>query len=357
MAAVKDPEEVRMSLGDHLEELRYRLILGLIGPVAIALALLAVGNQLIIFLCQPLFAAQVAAKLPPQVIITDAQTAFMVYMKIAFIGGIVLGLPWLMWQLWMFVAPGLYPSERKLVTRLAPFSAVLTFLGLSFMYYVMLPFTLWFFISFTTGWFQINENDLKPTWVQETLVQGTEKPPEGHVDQKPLNLPQRWEDPAKPNPGDAWFKLPEGEIRVFDGKDLHKVSLTKSQSMITPLFELGAYISMVMTLALANAVAFQLPLVMLILGWIGLITHEQAAAVRKYAFFGCFVIGAVLTPADPGSMFALALPLYALYELGILLIRMVGKRHSEWDDDDDDDDDDEDEDEEDDADQTLPATT
>lgn len=95
-------------------------------------------------------------------------------------------------------------------------------------------------------------------------------------------------------------------------------------SLIVTIPDAVIYIKLVLMLALAFAVAFQLPLVIWTLGKVGIFDHQQLRGARKYALFGCVVVAAILTPtADPVSLALLAVPLYGLYELGILLVRMT----------------------------------
>src|SRR6185369_10543309 len=81
----------------------------------------------------------------------EVSESFMVYVKISMISAAVLAGPWMLYQLWQFVAAGLYPHERKYVTKYLPFSIVLLIVGMAFMYYVVLPITLQFFIGFQLG--------------------------------------------------------------------------------------------------------------------------------------------------------------------------------------------------------------
>jgi len=162
-------------------------------------------------------------------------------------------------------------------------------------------------------------------WIDTAARSGKPTAPEGWVEQSPMQVPVRWSDPQASGEGQVWFKRPENELRMMvDGKMLF--SRFKQPQMSSTLFTLGDFISLVLLLAFAFAVAFQLPLVMLALGWVGVLDLEQMAGARKYALFACFIVGALLTPADPFSQIALAVPLYALYEFGLFLVRyFVGR--------------------------------
>ncbi len=316
--AYKDPEDVKMSLGDHLDDLRYRLLLGLIGPVAIMIAALYFSPGIIKWLQRPLHVALQQNGLPPETINTNILGGFSIYLNVSFMTGLILGIPWLFYQLWMFIAPGLYPKKRKLVYRIIPGSLVLAIVGVLFMYYVILPITLHFLIQFSMG---IPIADLTPNIIERSLIDSS-----GIATTDPgLALPQfpvLADDPKVHGLGQAWLKVPENELR-FDmdgkGKILH-LKLTEHMAM-KPLPDAQTYYSLVLMMAAGFAIAFQLPMVMLVVGWVGMFDAQQFRGARRYAVLTCVILGAVLTPTgDPITLSLLAVPLYLLYELGILLI-------------------------------------
>ena len=94
-------------------------------------------------------------------------------------------------------------------------------------------------------------------------------------------------------------------------------------SLVSQQFQLSSYLSFVIMLMFAIAIAFQLPMVMLLLGWLGVVTPQWLRAHRKYALFVLSIVSALITPQDAISMVMMLIPLYLLYELGIALIIFV----------------------------------
>ena len=327
--AQQDPDSHRMSLGDHLEDLRRRIILGLIGPLVMAVVMLFFGKQLIGVICVPLLLALHHNDQTPQVYAVTALVGFSVYLKVSLISGLILGMPWLLWHLWKFVSLGLYPHERRFVGLLVPGSAVLSMTGVLFMYFIMLPVMLMFLIGFAvnyptpdyhnSGYF----NWLYGRMSSDAGPSDTANAPDAAA---PLaRLPILTEDPPGPGEGQVWVKLPEQQLRVVIGGQIHTLALQKS-GLLSPELRIGEYIGMVVWLGLAFALSFQLPLVMLLLAATGLVDAKRMARVRRYALFVCCILGALLTPADPVSMVLLAVPMYVLYELGLVLARVARRR-------------------------------
>ena len=333
-------DEVRMSFGDHLEDLRRRLILALLGPAVTSVLGLIYGRQIVGWLVKPLAQVLQYFGLPPQTYNLAVTTGFMVYMKVGLIVGVVIAAPWVVYQIWKFIESGLYEHEKRAAYYVAPFSAVMSALGVLFLYYVLLPISLAFLIFFTTG-FPPPDTSGPPSegiigWVLGAYGEPqTPTPDQTLVDPnaQPLHstatFPILDADPARPANGQAWIKQPEGQLRVhINGRTLTYIPLV-GQSMLTPMIEIGQYISFVTMLALAVVVSFQLPVLMMVLGWTRLIEPDFLAKYRRYCIFVCFVLGALLTPADPVSMIALALPLWGLFELGLLVMRLAYRGEGE----------------------------
>ena len=254
--------------------------------------------------------ARMQALGPAEVLTTD--------LKLSLIGAIVLSAPWILWQAWKFVEPGLYASERRFVHFLVPGSAGLTLAGLAFLYWVMLPLMLQVLISFgvpgPANAFGITDGPERVERIETTGM--------------PV-FPIRTDPPENPAPGEVWIDPVTSElvmvvpVRGDDTKfELLSTSLNRAGT-IAQEFRLGEYIGFVLTLALAVSIAFQMPLVILLLGWVGLADRRFLQRNRRYALLICALLGAVLTPADVLSMILLLIPLYLLYEVGILLLRFA----------------------------------
>ncbi|CAM8668561.1 TatC Sec-independent protein secretion pathway component TatC [Comamonadaceae bacterium] len=221
----------------HLMELRDRLVKAAIA-VGIAMAVLALypgPAALYDFLAQPLIAS-----LPEggKLIATSVISPFLVPLKIMLMTAFLIALPVVLWQMWAFVAPGLYSHEKKLVLPLVVSSTVLFFVGVAFCY---------FFVF-------------------------------GQV-----------------------FKF----IQSFAPKSI----------AATP--DIEAYLDFVLSMFLAFGLAFEVPIVVVVLARMGIVSIEKLKAFRSYFIVLAFVIAAIVTPPDVVSQLALAIPMCILYEIGI----------------------------------------
>jgi sec-independent protein translocase protein TatC len=154
----------------------------------------------------------------------------------------------------------------------------------------------------------------------------------GSADTPPGHIAILEQNPAEPVDGQAWVKVPERELRIHLGEQTYRFLPFQNRSMVQPMMDVNQYLGFVTFLALGVVIAFQLPVVMLILGWSGLVSPRWLAQYRKYCIFGCFVLGTLFTPADPISMLMLAMPLWGLFELGILLMRLTYRPSPTFDD-------------------------
>ncbi|MCK4850877.1 MAG: twin-arginine translocase subunit TatC [Phycisphaerae bacterium] len=239
----------RMSLADHIEELRSRLIKALIGLALAAAVCLYFGEPILDFIRRPLTRALADYDYPADLKYLNPIEYFSTYVRVGLICGLVLASPWVFYQIWAFVAAGLYKRERKWVRLFAPASLGLFIAGLLCLYFAVLPLTLRFLIRF-------------------------------------------------------------------------------GQGMATPWFTWGFYVAMVLKLALGFGIGFQTPLIVIFLAVTRLASLSQLCRVRKYVILGMLVLAAILTPPDLQSQILLALPMLALFELGLLVSWLILRKRS-----------------------------
>jgi sec-independent protein translocase protein TatC len=254
-----------MSLEEHLDELRFRLIRMIIGIAIGLIVCLFLGSYIIDFIQRPYFHAMhsltnnASASLIPADTTNVEQSkyqlqtlapadGFLSYMKISLVSGVILSSPWVFFQIWMFIAAGLYPREKKFVYKAAPASAILFVCGALFFILVVAPLSLTFLVSF---------ND-----------------------------------------------------RVLG---------------LRSAFTFSEYVSFVTTLTFIFGIAFQMPLAIFFLAKTGLVSLVSLQKSRKYVLFGIVIISAMATPPDVISQLTLAAPLYLLYELGIIFSKISEK--------------------------------
>ncbi len=301
-----------MPFGDHLEELRSCLIRALVWVVAGVVVSLIFAKRIQFILCQPLFEQQIASGLPPQLQSLSPQAGFMVYLKVALLAGIILAMPMILRELWRFVASGLYPREQKAVRRHLLPSIVLFAAGVLFLYFAVLPVVLGYFISFNESY-----ADLAPPPVAAAGDAATEEPI------PVVTIPVVRRDPAKPAVGQIWFNEATGRLNLgrADGVESVRLEHGAGGSFIQSQFAIDFYMSFVLMLMLAFGVSFELPIVVYVVTRLGVVSAGELAAGRKYVALGVLIVAAVLTPPDVISQIMLAVPMYLLFELGLLFAR------------------------------------
>jgi sec-independent protein translocase protein TatC len=306
-----DPDSYRMTMGEHLEELRRRLMYGLIGMGIAAAFCFAFGERVMGIFIQPLITELQKHSLNTQLIYTELGDGFMVYVKVSLICAAAISAPWMLYQIWQFVAAGLYPRERKYITKYIPLSIGLLISGLLFVYFIILPWTIAFFLVFNDG---------------VTLPQQNVHHIATHMPTAGLPIaPLLDGDPPSPAPGQFWFNQTEGRLKIFIDKDDIRMIPFGAANLLTPQISLPEYIDLVLMTALTFGLCFQLPLVVLTLTRIGIVPIATLRSVRRYVYFGLAVLAATMTPGDViTAMLALMAPLIGLYELGILLAAWGG---------------------------------
>jgi len=297
-----DLNATSMSFGEHIEELRSRLIKSLYGLIIGTVICLYYGNYILGFITKPLLVALAASGYNTELYLASPPEGFLTYVKICIYAGIFLASPWIFYQIWGFIAAGLYSHERRYVNVFMPFSTSLFILGGIFFIYIVAPLSFNFFINFSTKW---QTPELSDNIISRTLLKMTSKT---------YRIVQPQENNSTTNPST------EAKEKTTEPQSLLKKPLVK------PLFTLQKYVSLVVSLALVFGIAFQMPLLVFFLGKSSLVSIETLRVNRKYVFFFIFVVAAIMTPPDVVSQVALGLPMYFLYELGILLIRIWPKK-------------------------------
>ena len=299
-----------MTLGDHLDELRRRMLWAVALPLPVAVMAFAWAEPIRTFLCRPAVQALEAHNLPTQLQVLSPIETLGTDLKISLVTALVLGAPWILLQVWKFVEPGLYAHERRFVRLLLPMSAALTVSGLALLHFLLMPMMLEVLVSF--GSEPPQRLEAAPT---AQIATGAGIP----------TLPTLTEPPAHPAPGQAWL-TPDHRLAVAvpDGEGMVQVlSVPLVQgSRLAQQFRLSEYLDFTLDFALGTAIAFQTPLIVLLLGWLGVLTPQALGQFRRYAIFLSVLVSAIVTPSgDPFSLALLAVPIYGLYELGILLLR------------------------------------
>jgi sec-independent protein translocase protein TatC len=240
---VRDIDDTKAPLLDHLIELRKRLLYSITVLVVLFFGCLAFAKTIFAFLVRPLLAAGQG-----KIIYTDIFEAFFAEVKVALFAALMLGFPFFAIQMWKFVAPGLYAKEKRALLPFLLLTPVFFLGGASFAYFVAMPWALHFLLSF------------------------------------------------------------QGEIGGVQREALPGV---------------GNYLSFCTRFLFGFGVAFLLPILLTLMERAGLVTLEQLTKSRRYALVASAAVSAVLTPPDAVSMLLLLVPLYALYELAILFIRLT----------------------------------
>jgi sec-independent protein translocase protein TatC len=244
MSEPGDPGELAEgTLISHLLELRDRLLKAILAVGICFIPCAMYMNQLFTFVAEPL-----KRKLPAgaTLIATSVVSPFTVPFKLALVLAVGLAIPFVLYQAWAFVAPGLYRHEKKLAVPLLVSSVFLFYLGAAFAYYVVFPVMLSFFVATT------------PNGVQ----------------------------------------------------------------MMT---DMGSYLDFVMVLLLAFGAAFEVPVATVLLVWTGFVKITMLRKNRGFVLLGIFIFAAFVTPPDAVSQSAMAIPMYLLYEIGIVMAGLLLK--------------------------------
>jgi sec-independent protein translocase protein TatC len=314
---------ILMSFGDHLEELRRRILLGILVPVPVAILLFAFATHIRSFLCIPLVSALLANGLPGTLQVMNPLETLMIDMKLSLIGAFIIGAPWVLWQAWLFIRPGLYQHERRFVRLLLPGSAVLAVAGASLLYWIILPAMLTILVGMSAPAATVATQDSSVKGDAAALVAAIPA------------MPALSADPSNPRAGQAWINTTARAIHVAmpiaDGAEgparVEIMALPLSRpGEIAQAFRLSEYLDFVLTMFLCVAIAFQLPVAMLLLSWTGLVRASWLRSKRRFALLGVVLLAALISPGDVLSLVMLAVPLYLLFELSLVLMDVATPR-------------------------------
>jgi len=245
MTSAEDEKE--LTLIDHLIELRDRILKCLVAVVVLFLLLFAFANEIYNYVADPMIQA-----LPEgtNMIAIDPTSPFFAPFKLTFYVAVLIAAPYILYQLWSFIAPGLYKNEKAVAIPLFISSVVLFYAGIAFARYILFGIVFGFFISVA----------------------------------------------------------PEG-IQVAP--------------------DINSFLSFALTIFFAFGIAFEIPVAVFLCIWAGLAEPDSLAGKRPYVIVGCFIVAMLLTPPDPFTQSMLALPMWALFELGIVAGKLMRKRQDD----------------------------
>lgn len=231
----------------HLIELRGRILKSLLAVLIVFIPLAIFAQDLYHLLAQPLLDA-----MPDNasMIATDVAAPFFAPFKLAMVLAFFLAIPFVLYQIWGFVAPGLYRNEKRLIAPLLFSSTLLFYAGIAFAYFVVFPLAFAFFASI----------------------------------------------------------------------DLKDVAFTT---------DISSYLNFVLKLFFAFGVAFEIPIAIILMCWTGVTSAEKLREKRPYVIVGVFVMGMLLTPPDVISQTLLALPMWFLFEIGVIVGGFYSKKSNE----------------------------
>jgi len=244
MSAPPPPAGTQETFISHLIELRSRLLRAIVAVVVVLVCLVPWAKDIYALLAAPLL------RVLPQgstMIATDVTGTFLVPLKVTVMAAFVVALPYVLWQAWAFVAPGLYQHEKRLAVPVIVSSFLFFLIGMSFAYFLVFPIAFGFFASYA----------------------------------------------------------PAG---------------------VTMMTDIDKYLSFVLTMFVAFGITFEVPVVVIVLVRMRIVTLAKLRSIRAYVIVGAFVAGAIFTPPDVVSQLLLAIPLWLLYELGMLMARFVVPR-------------------------------
>ncbi|PZQ99284.1 MAG: twin-arginine translocase subunit TatC [Cereibacter sphaeroides] len=261
-----DIDDSAAPLIEHLKELRNRIMISLAAFVVGICIAFTVWNPIFNFMTKPICDALANRNQECQLVLIKLQEGFFVAFRISVMGGFIMAFPIIAWQMWRFVAPGLYKSEKGAFLPFLISSPVMFAIGGAFAFYVVLPIAFEFFLGF-----------------QQMMV----------------TTPDASPDLVSQHPGTAGI--------LFQGS-------------------MEQYLALTTNFILAFGLCFQLPVLLTLMGKAGIISSRGLIGMRKYAIVLILILAAVVTPPDMMSQLILFAAIYPLYEVSIFLIRRIEKR-------------------------------
>ncbi len=225
----------------HLIEFRDRVLRSVVAVLVVFIGLFSFSEELYLYVSEP-----IREYLPTSstMIATEVASPFLTPFKLTLVLSLFAAMPFILYQAWAFLAPGLYQREKRIVVPLFISSVLLFYGGMAFAYYIVFPLVFMFFTSIA----------------------------------------------------------PEG---------------------ISVMPDIRSYLDFVLKLFFAFGISFEIPIAVVILSWMGAVDPDNLVKKRPYVFVMCFILGMLLTPPDIISQVLLAIPMWLLFELGILFGRMV----------------------------------
>jgi sec-independent protein translocase protein TatC len=315
-----DSDETRMSLGEHLEELRGCVARSLVALLVACLACIWPAKYLLEFIARPVVLTLRRHGQPDSFLATSPVESLLVYIKVVLIFALIIAGPYIIYQLWNFVAAGLYKRERQWVARLVPVSVGLFLAGVAFMYVFALLLSLNFLVGFS-GWLPLPR--ATPNALERALLHvptlGVPASQPG-IDAAPV-LPLLNDDPPNPPVGALWVNMPDAKLKLRWPSETYSVQLQRDdqRAMVTTHFRIGEYLSFVLILTIAFGTAFQMPLVVLFLARAGIVPVATFRKYRKIVILVILLIAGLLAPPDLLSHLMLSGPMLLLFELGLWL--------------------------------------
>lgn len=332
-----DPNEIRMTLGEHLEELRSRLIRAVIALVLGAILCFFFADVIMGIILWPVELVLKKNDFDTSLRTLNPAENMILAIKVSMIVGFIITAPYSLSQIWGFVAAGLYPHERKWVTRFAPVSIGLFFFGVFFLIFVVSPMLLNVLLTYNT---QLPKLDrYLPDWFLKLTVG------EGERGDDELEEPVLWpttqtatiplfeKDPVisaesdTPPEGSLWINRTERAIRTRVDDTVYTVaplkSITPDRMKVVPELRISETITFILHLSAAFGIGFQVPVVVAFISLIGVATAAEMGRLRRYIWFGMAAACAVLTPPDPASMMLLLFPMIILLEIGLIAARII----------------------------------